>query len=216
MFTQQYKMSADWLAFLAQSSTANKEAVLDTNFYFEDDFLGNSIDGYVWTFGAGASMFDDSVSGSIGTLKNTKASAGSNYVLTANSFSIGNADFVLAARVRVDAIGGVGSFFSIVLTDSGGPTFLTGFEANHDSPNWHAKVNGTNNSTSAVIDSVSYHMLVVSRVNGVLTFYYDGSLVYSTSSSAGTPLNSLYIAANAATSGTTTGYVDFIKLWIKR
>lgn len=211
MFTQQYKMTADWLAGAMKAAQR-----VDDCFYFEEDFTGSAVSTGKWNADPSFTMNDGTDTGTnvCGSAKASLASGTSKTLQTPLGTALfGSMDLRLRARIRITAMGGTSSTVRIGLTTSSN-NMLTGISADSGTANWRWISNGTFTAGSVAWGS-TYQILEIIR-SGTNWYWLIDGVQIGTSTIAVTTLTSIQYLVSCATSGTTTAYIDWIKMWAGR
>lgn len=174
-----------------------------------DDFTGSALSTGIWNSPTG-SLVDDTASGGCGTVQLSDSGGGAQAFST-NNLKIGTSDFRLAARIRVVSMGGASSLITLQMQYSSAAGALQ-FFARGGGTNWQAVVDGGADHDTGVAFGTTYQKLEIRRVSGVVTFYIDGTSVYSTTPAPQSIDGLVGCYAIRVTSGTTTARIDYVKL----
>lgn len=200
-FAQQFKMTADYLAWLMQGYLLTKMPVFD-------HFTGSAIDTGIWSTISGTSINDDSANGSYGAVR--LDSSGGGQSLVSSNMAFGTGDFLLRARLRV-----VGAAAGVMSFGIGSGTPALQFKLNGPtSTNWRVWVDGSESAaTNTIAVSSSYAVLDMVRVGSTVTFLVNGATLHTLSGTYATSLTGSSVSL-VAVSGATQTYVDYVQLLV--
>jgi hypothetical protein len=202
-FAQQFKMSADYLAWLMQGYLPTKMPVFD-------HFVGGAIDTGDWSTISGTTINDDSANGSFGAVR--LDSSGGGQSLVSGNLALGTADFLLRARLRVANVSGSTQMSFGVNTST---NLNLNFKIDGGvSTNWRLFIDNSNTAPTATIAvSSSYKILEIERTGTTVVFRIDGAVLHTLSGTYATNLTGANVQFVAA-AGSTQTYLDYVQLLV--
>ncbi len=205
---QAYKCLADYMAYQMGLSSSY-------SFSVNEQFTGDDVIKGVWittatSTGSAMAVVDDAAAGGFGALRHTLVTTGGqNYVKT-QPMPILTKDFMFSAHVRKTALVTGSTYVAGINGAASGSCYF----AAYDGGNLQAHVDGIDNATGVAL-TTTYKLLEIRRKSGVVTFYVDGTSVYSAAFATS-------IAAHWATSfldssaGAAVVFVDDINVGVAR
>lgn len=197
-FTPAAGVPAEWMNYLWNNhgqwiSYFNTLAVP----LMSDHFTGQSLDTGRWLTATGTvSIVDDSANGGNGTCKIDGSGGGTNQIKT-RPLALGAGDFRVRARMRVSGVG-ASTFAGVFVTDGVNGTGIH-VDGSFSTTQWYIWDNGSHfPGTPTLTIDAAYHDVVIERVSGTITFWFDGVQVFTQSHAASVTGSDLRMEANGA------------------